>query len=425
MGDNPAGAKLCIIAPPGSGKTQLVGVGFMAWMIGRYPERHAGLLSYADQVGWARSRAIKQLIESNKAYKLVFPYVVPDKRKWGDTEFVVKDKRNKVARATPHPTLRAGGVNSAVVSYRFNGLLYDDPHDEKNVTTPAAREKVRQNYQNTVKTRLTSDAWQVVIGTRWADDDLIGYVTKQKSAREWKIVHIPALSANGRSYWPEAYPFEYLEEIRYAAPQTFAVQYLGDTSGGEAGLIKTVRTYLDPPEVVAQKRGLVIGVGWDTAMKKGQDNDYSVGYVAGMDQYGQIFVLDRAKGKWTLPELLDEVTALHAKWNPSNHWVEDTANGTAAVQTLMSQSSVPMVAQPYKGDKYQRANALAPYLHGGHVLLSGYSEWYKDAEYELTHFPYTSHDDDLDALFIVVMNLLEMRHPASYYNRPKVNLRIR
>src|SRR3989304_9042283 len=64
IGDDPSGRKLIIIAPPGSGKTQLVGVGFTAWMLGRSPDRHLGLLSYADSVGWSRSYAIRNLIES-------------------------------------------------------------------------------------------------------------------------------------------------------------------------------------------------------------------------------------------------------------------------------------------------------------------------------------------------------------------------
>ena len=36
---------LLVIAPPGSGKTQLVGVGYTAWMIGRNPFKHYGLIS--------------------------------------------------------------------------------------------------------------------------------------------------------------------------------------------------------------------------------------------------------------------------------------------------------------------------------------------------------------------------------------------
>jgi predicted phage terminase large subunit-like protein len=398
----------------------------MAWMLGRNPHRHHGLLSYSDQVSWARSRAVKQLIEASPAYKLVFPDVKPYTKKWGDTEFILDIKKNSKRQrresGDPHPTLRAGGATSAVVAYRLNGLLFDDPHDQKNSASPQQREKVHRNYNDAIKTRLTSDAWQVLIGTRWAEDDFIGYVTKQKG---WQVLHTRALSSNGRSYWPEAYDFDFLDTIRFETPNLFAVQYLGDTTGGEAGIIRHVRTYSDPPLVINKEKKLLVGIGLDTAMKEREKNDFSVGYVGGLDRYGRLYLLDRFKGRWGLPELLDQLTDYYEKWRPTFVWVEDTANGTAAVQTLVSQSTMPVVPVPYTGDKYQRANTLSPYLHGGHVLFPRYAEWYEDSKFQLTHFGNTRHDDDLDALFILVDELIQMRHPSHHLRRPKIKIRMR
>jgi predicted phage terminase large subunit-like protein len=412
IGDKPKGAKLIIVAPPGSGKTQLVGVGFTAWMIGRHPERHHGLLSYADTVGWARSLAVRNLIENSLPYRVTFPEVQPDKRKWGVAEFNVK----RPDLADPHPTLRAGGTTSAVVSYRINGLLIDDPHDQKNSNNTSLREKVWQNYEQAILTRKTSDAWEVVIGTRWADGDFIGRLLKRKG---YRVITTPALTKSGRSYWPEQYPKDFLDELRFKSPALFAVQYMGDTTGGDTGIIRSIATYDDPAEVVVAKGGLLVASGWDTAFKEKQQNDFSVGYIGGMDRWGRIFILDRIKGRWGLPGLLEQINDAFIKYSQSYVWIEDAASGTPAIQTLMESSPhIPTVPVSYRGGKTTRAHALAPFLHGGHVLFPKYADWFEDAQFNLTRFPYADHDDDVDALFTLIDNLTKLRHPSSIIDRP-------
>jgi hypothetical protein len=239
IGDDPAGKSLVIIAPPGSGKTQLVGVGFTAWMLGKHPERHLGLLSYSDMVGWARSFAVRNLVENSLPYQITFPNVLPNKKRWGTSEFQVQ----REDMADPHPTIRAGGLTSAVVAYRLNGLVVDDPHDQKNSATTAQLDKAWRNWEEAISTRLTSDAWTVTIGTRWNDKDYIGRRKEQKGV---KVVHTKALNSAGESYWPEHYPTEFLLTKKYQSPALFAMQYMGDTTGGETQIIRHLATY-DPP----------------------------------------------------------------------------------------------------------------------------------------------------------------------------------
>ena len=418
LSDNPAGKKLCIIAPPGAGKTTLM-IGFVAYMIGRYPTDHLGLLSYSDQVGWARSRAVKELIANSKPYHITFPEIKPSKAKWGDTEFIIQ----RPDIGDPHPTLRAGGTQSAVVAYRLNGLLIDDPHDQKNSATPHQREKCFKNYEDAIRTRITAKGWQVIIGTRWSDDDFIGRITKQKG---WKVLHTTAIASNGKSYWPEAYPFTFLDTIRYESPALFAVQYMGDTTGGESGIIRHVEYYNETPEIIIAKGDLLIASSWDTAFKEKQANDFSVSYIGGMDKWGRVYLLDRIKGRWGLPGLLDQMAESHVKYGQSYIWIEDAASGTPAIQTLMeSAPHIPTVPVSYVGGKTTRAHALAPYLHGGHVLFPKSASWVEDAVYNLTRFPYIPHDDDLDALFILVNELTKLRHPSYINERPQFRLRMR
>jgi len=53
------------------------------------------------------------------------------------------------------------------------------------------------------------------------------------------------------------------------------------------------------------------------------------------------------------------------------------------------------------------------------------AEWFEDAKFFLTHYPNVPHDDDIDALFICIENLLTIMHPATIARRDKWQFQMR
>ena len=106
--------ELLIVAPRGSGKSAVVGVLFLAWMIGCNPTKHFGLISYADRIAWRRSKAIRNILQHDPVYKLVFPHIKPDFRNWSRESFTVQ----RPDTTDLHPTLLAAGSTAAVISSR-------------------------------------------------------------------------------------------------------------------------------------------------------------------------------------------------------------------------------------------------------------------------------------------------------------------
>ena len=158
ISENPfGGQKHIIVAPPGSGKSQLIAVLFAAFMIGRFPEEHWGLIVFADEPAKERALAVRDIIEHSEIYQQIFPKVLPNKKKWGTKSFRIQ--RPKIADF--HPTLRAAGATGAVVSYRMSGVIIDDPHDPKNSDTPAKREKVYLNWEQAIKTRILAGGFKL------------------------------------------------------------------------------------------------------------------------------------------------------------------------------------------------------------------------------------------------------------------------
>ncbi len=413
--------ELLFIAPRGGGKSALVGVLFLAWMIGNNPTKHYGLISYKEDIAWRRSKAIRNIIQFDPVYRLIFPDVRPDFRNWSRGSFTVK----RPDTTDLHPTLIAAGSTAAVISSRLHGLVYDDPHDEKNSKTPAKRRAVVETYDQAIHPCLEDPSWTVCIATRYADDDLPGIFVN----RGFVVLHQRAIteSYNARtkvrkelSYAPTLKSLDSLRKERERNPLVFALQMQGDTTGGTAAIIKRLVTYqaAELPDLGE----LLIQAGTDTNYKDGEENDYTVIWVGGLDKKGNVWILHREKGRWDVDDLAELFIELHRTWRYSNNWIEDTAKGTPAVTMVRKKAAfVPCELQPAsRGGKRSRASSIASHLNSGQVKFPANAEWFRDAEYYLTHYGHTDYVDDLDALYMLLSNILRAIHPQNYgKGRPK------
>ena len=413
--------ELLIVAPRGAGKSALF-VLFLAWMIGNNPTKHYGLISYADAIAYRRSRAIRNIIQFDPIYRLIFPEVKPDFSNWARESFTVL----RADKTDLHPTLIAAGSTAAIISSRLNGVVYDDPHDEKNSKTPVKRRKVVESWDQALSPCLQDLAWTICIATRYADDDLPGIFIN----RGFVVLHQRAITQSykkGRkparkelSYAPGLASLPFLREKRDRNPLAFALQYQGDTTGGTAAVIKRCVAY--QANELPELGDLLIQAGTDTNYKEGQENDYTVIWVGGLDSKGNVWILHREKGRWDVDELANLLIELHRMWRYTNNWVEDTAKGTPAVTMVRKKAAyVPCELQPVsRGGTRSRASSIASHLNSGQVKFPAAAGWFKDAEYYLTHYGHTDYDDDLDALYMLLSNLLQAIHPKNYgVGRPK------
>ena len=420
--DRPEGGqKYVVVMPPGFGKSTVVAVLLNAMMIGRNPDSHFGLLSYGNKPAYARSRAIRKVIKNDPAYRLVFPGVEPD-HPWGAGEFSVRREQERDI----FPTMLCGGTMSAVVSYRLKFLTLDDAISQKQAASTDQLLRAWENYETAIMTRLVRGAPQFCIGTRWTADDFIAELLKRSG---WTLIHVAALGKDGRSTWPRGKTTKELQTIKFESPELFQVQYMGDPSAKGIGIIKKIATYKDVPDLeFVQSKDLLVAAGWDTAYKDKEKNDFSVGYVGGMDRWHRIWILDRRKGRFQTPELIEQLKDVQEAWDPYTQWVEDTGSGTAAVQTVMAELEdlLPLETEPAAGGgKRSSAHALSSYMHNGRVLLPKFAEWFEDSHYYLTKYPFTSWDDDIDALWLLVRKLIVMQHPAEFSDRSKYSLKMR
>lgn len=134
---------------------------------------------------------------------------------------------------------------------------------------------------------------------------------------------------------------------------------------------------------------------WDTAFKKGPENDRSAITTWGIGALG-FYLLDAWAGKEEFPELKKIAKQKYAQWGPSAVYIEDKASGQSLIQELKRDTQIPVIAVSVDSDKYSRANAVASIVESGRCFIPYDEEapWVSDYLEELSRYPTAGNKDD-------------------------------
>ena len=144
----------------------------------------------------------------------------------------------------------------------------------------------------------------------------------------------------------------------------------------------------------------------DTAFKTKEESDFSAGVLIYQTQESY-YVVDVFNEKLEFPELLRKVQEMYDQYRPDTVLIEDRASGQSLIQTLVSQTTIPVHPFSPDKDKYTRACAITPICEYQRVkFLEG--PWNQMLRLQLVNFP-CGHDDLTDALSQALTYLKDCR----------------
>jgi predicted phage terminase large subunit-like protein len=392
--------RIIIISAPAAAKTSWL-IAYCGWRIGQKPNIHLGYITYSDVVSFDRSTAIRDTTQTAR-YQMVFPDIVPDaNRGWGQAQWFIKREDEKTM-GDPHPTLRACGLGSSIIAFRFDELICDDLCSQGNTQTEYLRDQAWSWWEQTLMTRLAPNGRVIYIGTRWHEDDIPGRLLKQHG---WEPIHIPALDDDDNSYWPEFWPIGELHKMKTEiGSDAFQCQYQGRPVAQEGNIFRWFLTYSQKPPMRA------IVQFWDTAYSSKEEADYSACTTWGYGEDGLIYCLGAYQDRLDFPELCEAVKALYEQDKPTYIFAEQKASGTSVFQEIRRQTGLPIIPVTYRGnqDKMGRANSVVAYFENGKVRFpTTYSPWKKTLIDQLRAFPRGKYDDLVDSAVGAIMQIIQ------------------
>lgn len=400
--------RLVINIPPRSGKTEFAVINFIAWCMGNFPESEFIHASYSKRLAAANTYAVRAMMQ-HETYLQIFDH----------TELAGDSKAKDEFRTSHGGIVYATGAEGTITGYgaggmteRFKGaIVIDDPHKAGEANSATMRKNVIDWFGTTMESRKNNPNTPIiVIMQRLHENDLTGWLLSGGNGEQWEHLNIPAIQPDGTSFWPEQFPIDMLERLKASNSYVFSGQYMQKPAPMGGGIFKAdwLRYYATVPELTHRM------IYADTAMKTGQENDYSVFQHWGKAKDGKIYLLDMIRGKWEAPQLLAEARAFWDKSRASHSgtlrkmMIEDKASGTGLIQQ-MKQAGIPVGGIQRNRDKVSRAYDTAPQVEAGNVLFPERHSHLSDFLHELTTFPVASHDDTVDPLMDAVQDMLNTK----------------
>jgi predicted phage terminase large subunit-like protein len=397
--------RLIVNLPPRSLKSHTVSVAYAAWLLGHNPAIQIICASYGQELADKHARDCRTLVAS-EFYRGLFPRTHLSSEKRSVNEFLTTAEGFRMSTSV-------GGV---LTGRGADIIILDDPLKPDEALSETRRTSVNDWYDNTLVSRLNSkeNGIIIIVMQRLHQDDLVGHVMGQQ---DWEVLSFPAIAEEDEVHlienawgrrWFERKTGEVLQPDRESRPtlegirQTiggynFSSQYQQTPVPLGGAVVKTEwLKYYDPGDL--PERFICMLQSWDTANKSGELNDFSVctTWGATFDRYYLLAVFRR---RLDYPDLKRAVHEQARQHRTEIVLIEDKASGTQLIQDLKVEGLCGV--KPYEplpgNDKILRLYAQSAEFESGRVLLPRSASWLDEYVREITGFPGSKYDDQVDS----------------------------
>jgi hypothetical protein len=415
--------KKIILTPRDTFKTTIFVVGYSLWRIVNDPQ--IAILITADKQATSIQSlaAIKEVIESHDIFKACYGDLKSEIN-WAANQIKVSTRKGTGKRA---PTIMCSGVDSPKVSFHFDLILFDDPHNEKNISTPEQIMKVIKYYIS-LHPLLDSVTGQMQItATRWHHQDIHNYIlTEEKN--EWDIfIRAAEWEEDGEKkyFYPARLTPEFLAKRKAISTYFFSCQYLNNPTDDENALFKKnqINNFTFDGKFIFVKEAngldylkinrsdLAYYVSVDPSgrgsLSEQRRLDYTGIVVVGVDYRNNWYVFEAMRKRGMQPsEIIEKLIELHYSYKPEVIGIEAITYQGQIKEGLQREFDKRRIFQPVRDlqhhnrDKGQRIRGLQPLYKDGKIY---HVKGLFDLELELLSWSPNStvHDDVIDALAYV------------------------
>lgn len=341
--------RLMIFFPPGAAKSTYGTVVGPTWFMGKYPGSEIILGSHNIQLAKKHGSRGRFIVQQPR-YQAI----------WGATL-----KPGSTAKEEWYMTNGSSylsfGMLSGATGNRADGLVIDDPtRGRKDAESKTVMGDIINAYNDDLKTRLKPRAWIIIIQTRWAYEDLAGSILPEKyddgsgeylcrDGMKWRVLNIPAKNVYphvadplGRPVgpvdpaengdWEKAKHYylwpEWFDQLHWTQFEPRPDDPEGPSEKSWASLYQQrprpqsgnqfEREWVNWYDLGEHPKYLMLFSASDYALGEEEENtnpDYTEHGIAGLDQYGDMWIVDWWYGKHTPDITIDALLTLAKRHN--------------------------------------------------------------------------------------------------------------
>ena len=344
--------KLIVSMPPQHGKSVGATTLLPAYMLGLNPDMRIAIASYSGTLASKFNRRVQRIIESRE-YEALFPDTTIKRGTKPAGYIRTSDEVEIIGRKGE---LISVGREGSLTGNRVDCFILDDLYkDAMEAQSPVVRDNCWDWYTSVVRTRMHNTSRELIVFTRWHEDDLIGTLMRTEPCRmlrswddiaevgpaEWLYLNFEALKASeptpldpraeGEALWPEQQSSELLLSKRRLDPVRFEAMYQGHPSSREGLLYgDNFREYESLP------RDIVARASYTDTADMGDDYLCSVAYA--IDTDGVIYVTDVVYSRESMEHTERLVAAMFKANDTRRAYVESNNGGRGFARSLQRQA---------------------------------------------------------------------------------------
>ena len=273
--------RLIITVPPQHGKSEGSTRRLPAYLFGLDPTVKIAIASYNAEFASDFNRDIQNIIDSEE-YHDIFPDTVLNSSNVVTIAGTAL-RNSKVFEIVKHRgRLKALGVGGGLTGQKVDVMIMDDLYkDMADACSPIISDGVWKWYNSVVRKRMHNDSQELIVFTRWHEEDLIGRledsgqvitfedgmnldeVLASMDEDQFLKINFPALKIGApnsldpreddEALWPERHNEKKLKAERALDPVGFDAMNQGDPESKDGLLYNEFKTYKELPEIIEIK----------------------------------------------------------------------------------------------------------------------------------------------------------------------------
>lgn len=408
--------RLAIFMPPGSAKSTYASVLFPPWAMGNHPKAQFLAASHTSELAERWGRRVRNIV----AEKGQLLGLTPDDNNQAAGRWATNEGGEYLA----------AGARIGIAGFRALFGVIDDPlRSREDAESETVRDRLWEWYLYDFRPRLIPGNRQLLIQTRWHEDDLAG---RALNHQQWEVLSLPAEAGHndqlgrqpGEFLWDDG-EYGYGQQLRElketTPPRVWSALYQQAPAPDEGDFFR--REWFKPLDI-SPSHSMMRCYGASDYAVTADGGDYCVHIVVGVDHLNNLYLLDVWRGQTTADVWVEALCDLIDKYRPMA-WAEEGGQIRAALGPFIEQrmrqrrSWVNREQFPTRGDKATRARSIQGRLALDGMYFPKNAPWVADLFAELLIFPASKFDDQVDAIGLIGQ-LLDIMVPGRAKAAPLV-----